>query len=92
MSVCGQPVAARPAGPASCLDLERTADAMLLSMSSICPPSRSAEPSGFSPGTLRYYGRISLLDGIDRSPSTLLAPFAIIQSTNALGPRAAGGI
>ena len=34
---------------------------MLLGMSSVLSPSEAAEQSGFSLDTLRYYGRIALL-------------------------------
>jgi DNA-binding transcriptional MerR regulator len=42
---------------------------MLGSMSGIFSASQAAEQSGFSIDTLRYYERIGLLDGIDRTPA-----------------------
>ncbi len=38
-------------------------------MSGTFTPGQAAEQSGFSLDTLRYYERIGLLDGIDRTPS-----------------------
>ena len=38
-------------------------------MTGIFSPSQAAEQSGFSLDTLRYYERIGLLDGIDRTSS-----------------------
>ena len=42
---------------------------MLWGMTGHFSPSQAAEQSGFSLDTLRYYARIGLLDGIERTPS-----------------------
>jgi DNA-binding transcriptional MerR regulator len=42
---------------------------MLPGMTGIFSPSQAAEQSGFSIDTLRYYERIGLLDGIERTSS-----------------------
>jgi DNA-binding transcriptional MerR regulator len=42
---------------------------MLWGMTGHFSPSQAAEQSGFSLDTLRYYERIGLLDGIERTPS-----------------------